>query len=82
MKTARYILLAVLTALLLWGVLWAHDKAGDEVCRRVEIQIVNQDSISFVNQRGIVEDLKNAHIKLEGLPMWHINSDKIENLLA
>lgn len=82
MKTARYILLSVLTALLLWGVLWAHDKAGDEVCRRVEIQIVNQDSISFVNQRGIVEDLKNAHIKLEGLPMWHINSDKIENLLA
>lgn len=82
MKIVRYISLVVLTALLLWGVIWARGKAGDEVCRKVVVQIINDDSIAFVNSRGIIEELKNAHIQLKGRPMWQINSDKIERMLS
>lgn len=82
MKIARYILLAVLTALLLWGVFWARGKAGDEVCRHVVVNIINDDSAVFVTSHGILEELKSAHIQLTGRPMWQINSDKIERLLS
>lgn len=81
MKIVRYILLVVLTALLAWGVIWAHGQARDQVCRKVDIEVVNASSKPFVTPRGIIEDLKHAHIALEGKPMWQINSDRVERLL-
>ncbi len=81
MKIGRYILLIVLTALLVWGVIWAHGQARDQVCRKVDIEVVNATSKPFVTPRGIIEDLKHAHIALEGKPMWQINSDRVERLL-
>ena len=81
LKIVRYILLVVLTALLAWGVIWAHGQARDQVCRKVDIEVVNASSKTFVTPRGIIEDLKHAHIALEGKPMWQINSDRVERLL-
>lgn len=81
MKITRYILLIVLTALLAWGVIWAHGQARDQVCRKVDIEVVNASIKPFVTPRGIIEDLKHAHVELEGKPMWQINSDRVERLL-
>ncbi len=82
MKLVRYILLIALTSLLVWGVVWAHGKAENQVCKKVDIEIVNATAKPFVTPQGIMEDLKHAHVKLEGLPMWQINSDKVERLLS
>lgn len=75
-------MLLVLAGLLAWGILWAKQKADHEVCRQVQVVVVNNDSATFVTSKGILEDLKAAHLKIEGLPLWQINSDRIEQKLA
>lgn len=82
MKIARYILLLLLTALLAWGMLWAQGKAGDERVKRVEVQVTNAQNVAFVTPQGILNELANAHITLTGKPMWQIDADSVERLLA
>lgn len=63
------------------GVLWARGKSQDELCTRVDIEVINADSTSFVTPQGILSDLKNQGIKLEGKRMADINASDIEKAL-
>jgi cell division protein FtsQ len=70
-----------MTVALIAGILWARYKSQGEVCTRVEVEVVNADSTSFVTPTGVLNDLKNRHIKLEGESMDKINASKIEQAL-
>ena len=63
------------------GVLWARGKSDDELCTRVDIEVINADSTSFVTPQGVLSDLKNQGIKLEGKRMADINASDIEKKL-
>lgn len=82
MKYARYIIIIALASLLLWGVYWAKGKAEEEVCQKVDIQIENFDSTSFVNAEGVLQYLTQNHMRLQGVPMKDINLQAVEQLLA
>ena len=82
MKIVRYILLLILSALLVWGVFWARNKAKAELCTSIDVKVENTEVTSFVTPQGIINDLQKLNFKIVGLPMWQINSDSIEKALA
>lgn len=82
MKYLRYILLLALTALLIGGTFWARNKSRDEVCNEIKVEIVNMDGTPFVTREGIISELERKHIIVKGKPVWQINVEKIEQVLA
>lgn len=82
MKIVRYILLLILSALLVWGVFWARNKAKAELCTSIDVKVENTEVTSFVTPQGIINDLQKLNFKIVGLPMWQINSDSIEKALS
>lgn len=81
MKIARYIIILALASLLLWGIFWAEGKAGQQVCSKVEIEIENTDSSTFVNPEGVMQYLDQCHLKLKGVPMADIDLGAVEQAL-
>ena len=71
----------MLTVAIAAGVLWARGKSQDEVCTHIDIEVINADSTAFVTPQGILSDLKNQGIKLEGKRMADINASDIEKAL-
>lgn len=82
MKYARYIIIIVLASLLVWAIYWAKGKAGQKVCEKVDIQIENYDSSTFVNAEGVMRYLDQCHLHLKGTPMTDIDLKKVEQALA
>lgn len=80
-KIIQYIIILILTALLAWGICWAHTKAGDELCTAVDVEILNADSTSFVTPEGIKSELHSYGFNVVGKPLWQINVNKIEQVL-
>lgn len=80
-RIVQYIVLLLLTALLVWGILWARGKANEELCVGVDVEVVNADSTSFVTPEGIKNDLNKLGIRIVGKPMASINASEIENKL-
>lgn len=76
------IILLILVALLVAGVWWARSRETDELCRRVTVQIVNQDSTMFVTEQGVKAELAQNGFKLVGKPMWQISAARIEQTLS
>ncbi len=82
MKLARIIIIILLASLLTWGIFWAKGKAGLKVCEKVDIQIENFDSSTFVNPEGVLQYLDQCHLHLKGVPMADIDLKKVEQALA
>ena len=80
-RLIQNIILLLLTALLLAGIFWARHKAKDELCQRVDVVIVNDDSTTFVTKKGVLAELASAGIKMEGRPMWQIDASYVEQEL-
>ena len=80
-KLIQYSILAVLTIALTAGVLWAHGKSKEELCKVVEVQVINADSTSFVTPQGVISDLKGQGVKLVGKRMGDINASDVEEAL-
>lgn len=81
MKIARYIIILALASLLLWGIFWAEGKAGQQVCSKVEIEIENTDSSTFVTPEGVMQYIDQCHLKLKGVPMADIDLGAVEQAL-
>ena len=82
MKIVRYIILLIISALLVWGVFWARNKASAQLCKSIDVVIENNEKASFVTPQGVINDLQKMNFKIVGLPMWQINSDSIERALS
>lgn len=78
----RTILLLTLTALMVAGMLWAHGKSRDTVCKRIDVEVVNDDSTSFVTRDGIERELNQRGLMPTGKPIWQANCEAIERELA
>ena len=63
------------------GILWAHGKSRGEVCTRVDVEVINADSTSFVTPEGVLNDLKGQGIDLVGKRMGDIDASDIEESL-
>ena len=74
-------ILIVLAVALATGILWARNKSRGELCERIEVEVVNADSTSFVTPQGILSDLKGQGIKVIGKHMGEINASDIEEAL-
>lgn len=69
-------------ALLIGGTFWARNKGRDEVCTEVKVEIENSESATFVTPDYVIEELERKHIIVKGKPVWQINVEEIENVLA
>ena len=80
-RLIQYGILVLLTVALIVGTVWARDKALDEKCTRVEVEVINADSTSFVTPSGVIDELRSQGIVLEGKSMGRINASEIEEAL-
>jgi len=76
------VILAILVFALAGGIMWARNKAGQEVCTDIDVEIANADSTVFVTNQGILNDLNTLGIKLKGRKMADINASKVEEILS
>ena len=83
MKTLVHniILLALLVALTS-GILWARNRAEQQLCTAVSVDIDNADSTLFVTRQGVLDELKKLGFKLQGRPMKQIDAARIERALG
>ncbi len=72
----------VLTALLVAGMLWSRGKARDMACRQLDVEVVNDDSTTFVSVDGVTRTLEQSGLSPVGRPMWQINCDAMERMLG
>ena len=63
------------------GILWARSKSNEEICTRVEVEVINGDSTSFVTPSGVLSDLAHQGIDLKGKRMSDIDASDIEEAL-
>ena len=63
------------------GILWARGKSHDEICSKVEVEVINADSTSFVTPQGVLNDLREQGVKLKGKYMGEIDASSIEEAL-
>ena len=80
-RLIQNIILLLLAIALTVGILWARGKSQGERCTRVDVEVVNGDSTSFVTPEGILSDLKSQGIKLEGKLMADIDASDVEEAL-
>ena len=74
-------ILLILAIALTAGILWARDKSQGELCTRVDVEVINADSTSFVTPQGVLNDLKGQGIEVEGKYMGEIDASSIEEAL-
>ena len=80
-RLIQNIILVVLAVALIVGTIWARNKSQGEVCSRIDVEIINADSTSFVTPQGVLDELKGQGIKLVGKRMGSIDASEIEEAL-
>lgn len=73
-------LAATLAAIITAGV-WANSQAGNAVCTKLEVNIINSDSSVFVTRENIMQELTRLHIDPVGERLSNINTKMIEQRL-
>lgn len=72
----------MLWGLLIAGIFWARGKSHDVKCKGIEVEVVNDDNLPFVTPAAIKEELERNHISVVNHPVWQVDIDKIEGILA
>lgn len=80
-RLIQNIILLILAIALTSGILWAHNKSLGEVCEKIDVEVVNADSTSFVTPQGVLNDLKGQGIRVLGKHMGEIDASDIEKAL-
>ncbi len=80
-RTAQYITLLVVTALLASAVVWASHCSQFEKCVQVDVVILNNDSATFVSQNGILDELMANNMLPVGQLIMGIDTDSMERML-
>lgn len=80
-RLIQNIILLILAIALTTGILWAHNKSLGEVCEKIDVEVVNADSTSFVTPQGVLNDLKGQGIRVIGKRMGEIDASDIEKAL-
>ncbi len=80
-RTVQNIILIILAALLASAVVWANHRSRLEVCRQVDVVILNDDSATFVTPKGIMRELEAYGLHPEGKLVSSIDTDSMERVL-
>ena len=80
-RLIQYSILGLLTVALIVGIIWARNKSLGEVCTRVDVEVANADSTSFVTPEGVLDELRSQGITLVGKRMGSIEASDIEEAL-
>ena len=80
-RLIQYSILGLLTVALIVGIIWARNKSLGEVCTRVDVEVANADSTSFVTPEGVLNELRSQGITLVGKRMGSIEASDIEEAL-
>lgn len=80
-RLIQYSILGLLTVALIVGIIWARNKSLGEVCTRVDVEVANADSTSFVTPEGVLNELRSQGITLMGKRMGSIEASDIEEAL-
>ncbi|MGN0214187.1 MAG: cell division protein FtsQ/DivIB [Muribaculaceae bacterium] len=73
--------LAAMLALIIVAGVFANKQAGEALCTKLEVNIVNSDSSTFVTRENILQELRRLHIEPVGERMCKINTKYIEQML-
>lgn len=77
----QVIILVVLLTLVTSAVLWANHCSQAEVCKSVDVLILNSDDQTFVTGQGILHELEMNNIYPKGKLVASVNTDSIERVL-
>lgn len=77
----KYIGLILAIGLIVVGVIWSNHQLSGDKCRYINIDIVNNENVSFVTEGHIINILNNAELNPEGKPITEINTSIIEKTL-
>lgn len=80
-RTVQCLILLVIVVLLASAAVWADYCSQLEVCRQVDVVILNNDSAAFVSRNGIIKELEANNIYPEGKLVSSIDTDSIEDIL-
>lgn len=81
-RLIQNIILLVLASLLVAGIYWARSRKADELCQRVRVEILNNDSTQFVTEQGVLGELAQSGVIVVGKPMWQIDAARVEKVLG
>lgn len=81
-KIFQYAVLLVIAALLTGAAVWANQQSQLEVCKQVDVVILNSDASTFVTRAGIMKELETHNIYPEGKLIMSLDIDSIERVLA
>ena len=81
-KIFLYVTLFVIVALFVCSAALAHQQSQLEVCKQVDLVILNSDSSTFVTREGIMKELETRNLFPEGKLIRSLDTDSIERALA
>lgn len=71
-----------MAALLCYGIVWANHQSVSDECTGIRIEILNADSTTFVNKKGVLKELQTLGYSPVGKKLSEINTEKIEQSLT
>lgn len=80
-RAVQYIIVAVIVALLASAAVWANHCSQLEVCKSVEVVVLNDDSVTFVTPKGVIRELEVNNIYPDGKLVSGLDTDSMERVL-
>ena len=79
-RAVQYIIVAVIVALLASAAVWANHCSQLEVCKSVEVVVLNDDSVTFVTPKGVIRELEVNNIYPDGKLVSGLDTDSMERV--
>ena len=77
----KNIILIACVAMIVAASVWADQRSRRELCRAVDVRIVNDDSATFITRNGIMHELHSHNVYPEGKLVTSISTEDIEHIL-
>lgn len=80
-KILGWVILVLLLAYVVCAAVWAHAEADKNLCKGIDIQIVEGHSTDSVTRKGVLAEIEKYPKKLVGARMAAVNTKSLENYL-
>lgn len=71
----------LLTAYLVWALIWVHDVAAREMCRGMHVEIVDSAGCRFVTEKEIINELQPQYGNASRMRLREIDIDSLSRML-
>ena len=80
-KILGWVILVVLLAYVVYAGIWAHAEASKNVCKGIDISIVEGHTTDSVSRKGVLAEIRRYPHKLVGTPVALVDTRALENYL-